>query len=145
MAKHPKKMNSDAMPEAVALHGKSPDGKNHIVGLWNIRVLICPDGPAWFAQGIDIDYAAQGNTLDDVKLRFQEGLRATIEQNLKTYDTIERLLAFAPPSVLLQMIRSKSAFKALSQVSFHEIGPAVQQAMNQAYEGIQYFIPAEAA
>jgi hypothetical protein len=80
--------------DAEAIHVSS--GKQHLVGLGSIRVLICPDGDCWFAQGVEIDYAAQGASIEDVKKRFEVGLRATIEENLKIYDSIDGLLAFAP-------------------------------------------------
>lgn len=57
------------------------------------------DGGTWFAQGIEIDYAAAGTSLDDVRARFERGLRRTIEENLKRHNSIERILKEAPADV----------------------------------------------
>jgi len=43
-------------PHTMAVHGTN--GQTHIVGIGNLRVIICQEGDAWFAQGLEIDYAA---------------------------------------------------------------------------------------
>ena len=55
-----RKKTANNQVAAVAIHAQDPDG-NHIVGLKNIRVVIVPDDGSYFAQGIDLDYAAQGD------------------------------------------------------------------------------------
>ena len=68
--------------DAVILHG--------------LRVLVSRDGSGWFAQGLEIDYAAGGDTLEDVQRRFEEGLLATIREHLRTYGDLRRLVRPAP-------------------------------------------------
>lgn len=53
----------------------------------------------WFAQGVDIDYAATGRTLDEVQRNFEEGLAATVGLHLRRFGTINRLLKTAPTEV----------------------------------------------
>src|SRR5579863_5371997 len=58
---------------ATAIHAKHSDGNRHIVGIGNLRVIIVPDGKLWFAQGLEIDYAVQGNSVEDAKRQLEAG------------------------------------------------------------------------
>ena len=62
-----KKAKASKPDSAIAIHAQDDDGNNHIVGLGNLRVAIVQDGKFWFAQGLDLDYGAQGNTADEAK------------------------------------------------------------------------------
>src|SRR6266498_1658282 len=53
------------------------------VGIWNLSVLIVPDGEFWFAQGLEINYGTQGDSPADAQSNFQNGLLATISQHLR--------------------------------------------------------------
>src|ERR1700679_830697 len=66
---------------SVAVHG-SADDVHHVVGLGNIRVIIVPDGSSFFAQGLEIDFASQGSTIEETKKNFEHSLCATIEQHI---------------------------------------------------------------
>lgn len=72
----------------------------HAVVLQALHVMVEQDGDTWFAQGIEIDYAAAGTSLEDVRARFERGLRRTIEENLKRHSSIERILKWAPEEVV---------------------------------------------
>ena len=63
-----------------------------------LRVLVTNDDHEWFAQGIDIDFAAAGKSLDDVQGRFERGLKNTIHAHLDRYGIIDGLLKCAPES-----------------------------------------------
>jgi len=43
-----------------------------------LRVLVVPDGKAWFAHGLEVDYAAQGMSVEETIDHFEFGLRETI-------------------------------------------------------------------
>jgi len=106
--------------QVIALHGKKEDGD--VVGMFNLRVVVIPDGEMWFAQGLDIDYASSGPSLEGVKENFQDGLSATVCENLKIYGSIEKLLKPAPQHVWKELYHSQSEgirFR-FSQVTFHE-------------------------
>lgn len=64
-----------------------------------LRVIIVEESPGvWSALGVEIDYAASGESLDAVRQNFERGLALTIHANLRKFGTIERLLRFSPPS-----------------------------------------------
>lgn len=103
---------------ATAIH--ETDGETHIVGIGNLRVIICKDGTGWFAQGLEIDYAASGESIADVKKNFQNGLRGTIDLHLKINGTIEKFLSPAPREVWKDLYWSNGRQYRFTQVSLHE-------------------------
>lgn len=119
--------------KATALHGT--DGKNHIVGIGNLRVIICPDGDGWFAQGLEIDYASGGDTIVEVKKNFEKGLEGTINLHLQMYGDIEKFLKAAPEEVWKELYRAGKHFH-YSQVSLHE-----DISRTLLFQGIDYFEP----
>lgn len=59
-----------------------------------IHTIIVKDGDThWFAQALNIDYAACGLSLADIQRNFEIGLRGTIEANLKRFKNISRIVA----------------------------------------------------
>ena len=110
----------------TAFHGKAEDGSD-VVGIGNLKVVILQEGEVWFAQGLEIDYAAQGSDLEDVKKHFEDGLCATIHENLRVYGNIEKMLKVAPPSVWKDLyLNAKAIRKFYSQISVHS---ELQQAL----------------
>ena len=77
-----------------AFQGKK--GNAFAVFLAHIKVLVLNDDGSWFAQGLDIDYAAQGTSLEDVKKRFEDGLEKTLIEHLKSRGNISGVLQVAP-------------------------------------------------
>ena len=122
--------------QPVALHGT--DGETHIVGLGNIKVIICQGNgkDAWFAQGLDIDYAANGHTLEEVKQNFQTGLRQTIDLHIKMHSNIEKFLKVAPQEVWDELSRVGGKPYHYSQVSFHK-----DLSATLGYQGISFIEP----
>lgn len=84
----------------TAAHFRTEDDQ-HAVVLSALRVMVENDGDTWFARGIEIDYAAAGTSLADVRERFVRGLQRTIEENLKRYKSIHRILRWAPEDVVV--------------------------------------------
>jgi hypothetical protein len=104
--------------KALAVH--ETDGETHLVGIGNLRVLVCKDGGAWFAQGLEIDYAANGRTLKEVKHNFEEGLAKTIDLHIKVYDNLDKFLDAAPRSAWKDLWQlNKKRIYDYSQVSQH--------------------------
>lgn len=103
---------------AKALH--VANNESHLVAIGNLTVVISRDGKGWFAQGLEIDYAAGGPTLAKAKKNFQKGLKGTIHLHLKLYETIDKLLKPAPPKVWKDnyWVANSKQF-TFSQVSFH--------------------------
>lgn len=58
-----------------------------------IHTIIVKDGDThWFAQALNIDYAAGGMSLDEVQRNFEKGLRGTIDANLSRFKNISRVV-----------------------------------------------------
>lgn len=68
------------------------DGDDHLVGIKSLRVILSENDGLWFAQGLEIDYAAAGETLEEVKSNFEYGLEATIREHLKLHGHVENML-----------------------------------------------------
>lgn len=136
MPKKQVKKKKQAAP--VAFHAKHKDGVHHLVGIGNIRVVIVPDGDAFFAQGLEIDHAAQGSSIEEVKKNFEKSLTATIEQHLKIHGDIGGILEIAPPEVWKELLLDKASVFSFSKLSGHTIHEALP------YGEIQYLVAAAA-
>ena len=138
MAKTKEKEASESMLETTALHGAGEDG-THVVGIGDLRVILIPDGDFWFAQGLEIDYAAQGDTVENAQENFQNGLAATIHEHLKVHGNLSRILRLAPQETWADLAFSSTAEPyTFSQVSFHQI-PEMQGLPTLPFQGIKYF------
>lgn len=108
--------------ETMAIHAHDDCGEHHVVGIGNLRVILVPDGKYWFAQGLEIDYAAQGDSIEDAKKQFEDGLTATVQQHLRMFGNIEKLLKVAPTEAWLDLwTNAKARHSRYSQLSTHEI------------------------
>ena len=125
----------DSSKPTMAVQDKVSVGTT-IVGIWNLHVAITCDDRDWFAQGYEIDYAACGTSLDDVKKRFQNGLAATIHEHLTLFGTIESLLVPAPPEAWKTL--AGAAQHTYSQVRAHELFPDQEMLAAFPFSGIEY-------
>jgi hypothetical protein len=83
---------------AIAVHAKA--GEHHVVGIGDLRVMIVrEDDGCWFAHGLEIDFAEQGTSLDDVQERFEKSLADTIREHLNVRGNIRSLLRLAPADI----------------------------------------------
>jgi len=82
---------------AVVLEKKHGDGEHVTVSFWNLRVLIVPDGNHFFAQCYEIDYAAQGDSVEDAKRNFEKGLEATVHHHLNMFGSIQKMMEPVSP------------------------------------------------
>lgn len=118
---------------ARAITVSTSDG--HVVGIGNLRVAIESDGKSWTAQGLEIDYIAQGDSLEDAKKQFEDGLSCTINQHLRVYGDIDRLLSPAPREVWKEVLNPKAIRARYSQISIHE---AIKDAFG--FERLDYLV-----
>jgi hypothetical protein len=95
---------------ATALQVQTPDG-THVVACENLRVLITKQDGAWLAQGLEIDYAIDGESIPEVKQRFQNGLAMTIESNIRVNGDIRDLLRTAPQEVWRDYFDAKNTLR----------------------------------
>lgn len=93
------------------------------VGIWNLHVVITNDDGSWFAQAFEIDYAAQGSSLADVKTRFEKGLCSTLHEHLQVYGEITHLIQPAPAEVWQELLNDSGEDNRYeySQMSFHRL------------------------
>ena len=119
-----KKTPKKARRNTTAFKASTQGGEAHIVGIGDLRVMISKTETYWYAQGLEIDYAAQGRTLEEVQKHFGDGLHATITEHLAVHGTIEKLLEPAPPDVWKEFFESRDGFNAeYSTLGVHEMFP----------------------
>jgi hypothetical protein len=94
--------------KAVAVH--RTDGKTHQVNLC-VNVAVWNDDESWFAQSLEIDYAAEGTDLSDLKRRFTWGLVTTIGMHLSMYGNLDKLMVPAPAGAWLEFFKATRQFK----------------------------------
>ena len=97
---------------ATALHAslKMKGGSAHIVGIGDLRVILSKEDGSWFAQALEIDYFAEGVSLEDVKKRFEDGLVLTIDENLPGLAAVSRPCSFRPQGECLRSWSAVSQF-----------------------------------
>jgi hypothetical protein len=114
-----------------------------------LHVLLCEEDGAWTAQGVEIDYAACGGSIEEATKNFGEGLALTIFQHLLIRGNLEKVLQFAPKEVLDEWQKTPPA--AIQEIGFVAMAKAFQEAkvpqsedvaMKFPYEGM-YFIKPE--
>lgn len=76
------------------LHAKHEGGDT--VACAHLEVVISHDDDFWYAQGRQIDYIAQGHSLDEVQERFMYGLSKTVNAHIKKFGSVDNLLNSAP-------------------------------------------------
>lgn len=92
---------------ALALEG---DGHGHcLIGLANLRVILFTEDLSWFAQGIDIDYLAEGSTEEEAKKNFEEGLCGTLHAYYSKYGTIRGRLRAASRQLVREVAAQENA------------------------------------
>jgi predicted RNase H-like HicB family nuclease len=140
--KQTKRTKAVATTGAAAFHLSSPDGEHHAIaiGIWNLHVLLAQDGEFWVAQSVEIDYVVQGNSIEEAKKNFENGLEATIDLNLRMYGNIEGLL-MSRNEVLQEAARNKRSLKLYWQVTMHDMGVKSKQAL--PFDGISFLVAKE--
>ena len=119
---------------AEAVHCDNED--RHVVEIGNLRVLVTEKEGEWFAQGIEIDYAASGWSMEELQQRFERGLSATVDLHLRRFDSIERLLKFAPESIWRQL-KAPQAFD-FSMVTLHDLSTLGSGMQRLPFDRIAY-------
>ena len=132
---------ADENVKAQAVH-LQPSSDIHATHINALRVLLVRDDGGWFAQGLELDYAASGHSVEDVKHRFVQGLGATIKEHLKTHGAIERLLKVSPQDVWDLWLNADRNF-SISTMSWHDMSEAVEAAAGLLpFQSVAYLEPA---
>jgi len=128
---------SQPTTSAQAFHeGVSTDG-TAAVSIGPLRVVVIPDGNVWFAQGLEVDYAAQGVSLEDAKKNFQDGLNISVHENLKRFGTIGKLIRPAPPEVWVEMLYGPLSAKSKNFMFVQETVHIIPE-LNNLFEKIEF-------
>ncbi len=136
---------ADGLKPTTAIQVQNEDGSTHVVGIGNLRVHLFASGAFWIAQGLEIDYVAQGNSPDEAKKNFEDGLNATLDQNLEAFGTIEPLLEIASSDVWNRAVRLAPQLHVFSQVSIHQCEGAPINGLAPWFSKIDYLSQATAA
>jgi predicted RNase H-like HicB family nuclease len=104
--------------DTTAVHAVTETGE-HIVGIGDLHVLLVEEENCWYAQGLEIDYVAQGDSIEEAKANFEVGFHTTIRENLKIHGTIEPLLEPAPQEVWKDRLSPSSKAKRFFYLSIH--------------------------
>lgn len=90
--------------------------------VWNLRVIVTNDDGGWFAQGLELDYAAQGGSLEEVKKNFEDGLGASIQAHLTIHGNLDQFLKPAPKEILQDLSKGIANKRLILQhISTHEV------------------------
>lgn len=117
-----------ATKPAVAVHVKKKNAQ--AVFFDGIRVMILNDDGHWFARALEMDYWAQGESLEGVQDNFTKGLACTIQEHLKMFGGITKLLRVAPQSEWDIYYQNKQNF-GYTHVSFYIKESARKKAREQ--------------
>ena len=112
--------SSHEAPTTIMHYENERDADTHAVVVDALRVVLVQDDDCWFAQGLELDYAASGHDLDDVKRRFEQGLIATFNEHLRTYGTVENFLKVAPQQAWDLWLNANERY-AFTCASFHDL------------------------
>lgn len=113
--------------DASALHVSTAGGLN-LVGIGNLRVMVKNDGERWSAQGLEIDYAVDGGSFEDVTQEFAYGLTLTIDENLRVFGHIKHVLKTAPPETWAEFfdgVLNDTLEVTHTQLSIHRLQTSV--------------------
>lgn len=94
---------------------------SNVAAVKALHVMLLEDGGGWFAQGLEIDYAASGRTQDEAKNNFGHGLALTLCEHLRMYGHIKKALVVAPQEAWQEYFEApaeKIAKQSLDLVAF---------------------------
>lgn len=86
-----------------------------------VKVLVLNDDGSWYAQGLDIDHAAEGSSLEDVHAKFLKGFEKTICEHLRMYGNIERMVEPAPVEFWKRFYFGQNPRRTISWGSVHSV------------------------
>ena len=106
---------------AEALHAKN--GDDHIVAVEKLRVLLLKEEGGWFAQGLEIDYAASGSSIEETKTNFETGFCKTVHEHLVMHGTIDNLLKVASQEAWAEFYKcpNEAVKQSFSCFQFHNV------------------------
>jgi hypothetical protein len=138
--KQKKKIEKDEA--ATAFHVKAENV--NVVGVGNLRVVIFKEDDSYFAQGLEIDYAAAGESIEDVKRRFEQGLADTLHAHARVFNDISGFLRVAPQEVWNEFLSiggcSKHRFSCVT-IGTQPLAVPAETSVSFPYKGIDFYMP----
>ena len=119
-------------------HAHDDEDNLHAVLVNALRVVVTQDEGQWFAQGLELDYAAAGTSQEDVKTRFAQGLGATLNEHIKIYGTIDRVVKVAPQDAWDLWLAGDHRY-TLDHVSVHNLQESAPAVRSLPFDGITFF------
>jgi hypothetical protein len=99
-----------------------------------LKVVVLADREGWFAQGLEIDYDAQANSLEAVKSNFENGLAGLVSRHLGINGKLDGLLKPTPKDTWKVLWGAGKAYR-VSSASFKN-RPGLKEL---PFAGIAYF------
>lgn len=119
-------------------------GNNHTVAILSMRVIIVQDSPnTWFAQSLDINYAAGGLSIEEVKRNFEQGLSGTLKAHLEKFGNIDRIMQSPPFEDWGHLLENAGQFE-FSMGESHRLDQDILT-HHLPYQGIAYIEPSRKA
>jgi hypothetical protein len=109
------------MQEVKHKHIKQKHAKfeAHFVAVWNLRVWVTEENGWFFAQGLEVDYAAQGSSLEEVMEIFHEGFVRSIDAHLREHGNVRAFLKPVSAEILMEFNAHKGDSKPVRTMSLH--------------------------
>jgi hypothetical protein len=126
---------------AATAHLSDEEHNLHGVGMWNLHVLIVPDGKNhYFAQCQEIDYAAQGTSLEEAQGNFEKGFVATLHHHLKMFGSIDKMLEPVSTAEWFELLKGAEGLHFdYEHTSLHHVLPNIANVFPRPYNGrIEY-------
>ncbi len=115
----------------------------HIVGVEMRVVVIQREDHVWFAHGLDINYAAQGSSLAEVKKNFERGFVTTIDQHLEKFGHVKNLFRPTSQEAWDRLVSSRPEQFRYAHVSRHAFPKRIRNLI--PFSAISFVEPQEAA
>lgn len=95
-------------------------GDLHTILLHAHRVVVFNDDGGWFAQGLDIDHFAQGDTQESAIGNYTESFEWMIQEHLDTYKSLRHIRVPAPKEIWTQAGNAEEKLQ-LSHLATYEV------------------------
>lgn len=134
----------DAKDVIVMKHFTDKNGSDGsaLVGILDLQVILAEESPnAWVAQGIEIDYAAGGGSLEEAKSNFEHGIVATVHEHLNTFGSIKQFMCQAPNDAWFDLLlKHDGDIHLYSRVIVHDLVGELTKADKAAFpfDAIKY-------
>jgi hypothetical protein len=86
-------------PFRYSISASTLEPRSFRVEIENLKVWLYRRDEKWIAQGLDIAYTATGQTPEQARARFEQGLARTVVLSMQKSGSLESLIRPAPPNV----------------------------------------------